>query len=160
MVQFAKSDRIAGPARSLLLASNSGVTLQGTVLDRGNHPIAGVKISLIQQTSAVAVFSAPNGDYVVNNLKPGAYRVVAAKAGYDTSLKNIQLSPGNNVPVDFRLDQQNSPLVTNLLRRELNRQSAIRGRVLTASGQPIPSATVTLESATAPAVLATTRTNQ
>src|SRR5207245_5425732 len=110
-VQFMASDRIAASTRSVLLTSVSGVTLMGSVLDTGNNPIPGAKIALIQQTSAVAVFTGPNGAFQLNKIKPGAYRVIASKAGFFSSLQNVTLGSGPTNSVEFRLKQQNSPLV-------------------------------------------------
>ncbi len=160
VVQFAAGDRIVTPARSSLLGSVSGVTLSGSVLDGENYPIAGAKISLIQQTSAVAVFTGANGSFQLNNIKPGAYRVIASKAGYGTSLQNITLSFGRGESVEFRLKQQNSPLVASLLKRELDRQTVIRGHVLGANGTGILNAMVTLKSTGGTSVNAVTRTDQ
>ena len=158
-VQFGAGDRIAGLTRSSLLSSVSGMTLRGSVLDTGNNPIAGAKIAVIQQTSAVAVFTGPNGGFELKNVKPGAFRVIASKAGFYSSLQNVTLGSGPSNSVEFRLKQQNSPLVASLLKRDLNRQATIRGRVLAANGNPIVNATVVLKPVAGASPLTTVKTN-
>ena len=158
-VQFGAGDRIAGLTRSSLLSSVSGMTLRGSVLDTGNNPIAGAKIAVIQQTSAVAVFTGANGGFELKNVKPGAFRVIASKAGFYSSVQDVTLGSGPSNSVEFRLKQQNSPLVASLLKRDLNRQATIRGRVLAANGNPVVNATVMLK-AVAGAPLTTVKTNQ
>jgi uncharacterized surface anchored protein len=109
----------------------------GSVVDHQNHPLAGAKISLIQQTSALAVFTGPTGAFVLNNIKPGLYRVIASKAGYDPSLQNVNLSSTVRASVQFRLNQQSSPAVASLLKTRTARPTIIRGRALDANGNPI-----------------------
>ncbi|HXI91092.1 MAG TPA: carboxypeptidase regulatory-like domain-containing protein [Blastocatellia bacterium] len=158
-VQFAASDRIALPIKTSLLVSASGGTVAGSVVDRQNHPLAGAKISLIQQTSGLAVFTGPTGAFVMNNIKPGQYHIIASKAGYDPSFQNVTLSSSVRESVQFRLNEQSSPAVAGLLKTRITRRATIRGRVLGANGNAIANATVALKLIAGNAVLTSINTN-
>jgi protocatechuate 3,4-dioxygenase beta subunit len=159
-VQFAANDRIALPTKTSLLVSASGGTVAGSVVDLQNHPLAGAKISLIQQTSALAVFTGPTGAFVLNNIKPGLYRVIASKAGCDPSLQNVTISSSVRASIQFRLNQQSSPSVATLLKSRTSRRTLIRGRVLGANGSAIGNATVALKPVAGNALLLSIHTNQ
>lgn len=138
-LQFAATDRIASPPKAQLFQTSSGVTVTGTVINRQNVPLSGTKISLVQGTSAIAVFTGQNGAFVLNNVRPGQYRVIASKAGYDPSLQNVTLSPGGKPTVQFRLNQQSSPAVANLLNeRAMSRVSDTGLKSTKQNPQPTP----------------------
>lgn len=159
-VQFAASDRVAPPSKPSLLVSGSGGAVAGSVADLQGHPLAGAKISLLQQTSALAAFTGPTGAFVLNDVKPGPYRVVASKAGYDPSFQNVTLGPGARASVNFRLSRQSSPAVAGLLEARTARRAVIRGRVLGTKGNAIANATVALRPAAGGAVLTSANTNR
>ena len=159
-VQFSPGDRIAPPARTPLLVSTAGGKVAGSVVDRQNLPLAGAKISLIQGASALSVFTGATGAFTLNNVKPGLYRIIAAKAGYDPSLQNVTLGSGVNPSVQFRLNQQSSPAVASLLMSHSKLRTAIRGRVLAANGNAIASATVAVKPIGGNAILASINTNK
>ena len=158
-VQFAASDRIALPTKTSLLVSASGGTVAGSVVDRQNHPLAGAKIAFIQQTSALAVFTGPTGAFVLNNIKPGQYHIIASKAGYDPSVQNMTLSSSAHGSVQFRLNEQSSPAVAGLLKTRITRRAMIRGRVLGANGNAIANATVSMKPIASNAILTSINTN-
>lgn len=157
--QFAASDRIALPTKTSLLVSASGGTVAGSVVDRQNHPLAGAKIAFVQQTSALAVFTGPTGAFVLNNIKPGQYHIIASKAGYDPSFQNVTLSSSARESVQFQLNEQSSPAVASLLKTRTTRRAMIRGRVLGAHGNAIANATVALKLIAGNAILTSINTN-
>lgn len=159
-IQFAPTDRIVASSLRSSLVVSSGATLRGTVTDNESHPLAGAKVSVIQEQSAVSVFTATDGSFGMRNLKPGSYRVIASKPGYENAVQNVNLASAPNRAIQFQLKQQNSTLVAGLLRRQMNRQSVIRGRVLGPNSNVIANATVALKATSATSPLATTKTNQ
>ncbi len=160
-IQFAPSDKISTSlVRPSLIVSGSGAAIKGVVFDSENHPLAGAKVSAIHEQSALAVFTAANGAFEIRNLKPGPYRLIASKAGYENSTQNLSLSSNGSESVNFQLKQQSSPLVASLLRNEMARRGVIRGRVLAANGGVIANAAVTLKTMSGTPVIATGKTNQ
>jgi len=159
-IRFAPSDRIGAPGRSSLSISGSGTVLKGTVSDNQDRPVTGAKVSVIQGQSALAVFTGPNGAFELRNLKSGPYRIIASKAGYQSSTQNITLSSGRSEPVIFQLKQQSSPLVGRLLTNESAQRGVIRGRVFAANGSAVANAAVTLKAMGGSAAIATNKTNQ
>ncbi len=146
-VRFAVVDRMNPGADTSLTVSASGATLTGLVVDRQNHALAGARITLLQQASALAILTGPNGAFVLSNVRPGQYRIVASRAGYEPVSQNMTLSSRASSSVQFRLDQQNSPLVANLLKARAPRTCLIRGRVVATGGRALAHATVILKPA-------------
>src|SRR5262249_15923656 len=64
-------------------------------------------------------FTGPNGAFVFNNIRPGQYRMIASKAGYDPLPQNVTLSQGKSASSQFRLMSQNSPAVARLLKMQV-----------------------------------------
>jgi protocatechuate 3,4-dioxygenase beta subunit len=153
-VQFTANDRLAPPPQTPLLDSTSGGTVGGAVFDNRNQPLAWAKVSLIQaisvsgnrnQPSALSTFTNPQGEFVLNNVKPGQYLVSASKVGYDPSHQNVRLGPGVGTSVQFRLSPQSSRAVADFLNHLTTRRITIRGRVLGRDGSAITNATVALK---------------
>lgn len=48
-------------------------------------------------------FTDAEGNYRIEDVKPGGYRAVAFKEGYGSSEKDVKVSPGESVRVDFEL---------------------------------------------------------
>lgn len=116
-VRFTEMDRITPAGEpSPLVSTSGGITVTGLVADGENHALAGAKVSLIGQTSALAVFTGSTGMFTLSHLRPGQYRIAAAKAGYEPSSQNVVLGSSAPSSIQFRLSQQNSPVVANLLK--------------------------------------------
>ena len=173
-VQFAPTDSLAKlPARGSLILRQGGCTLRGTILDNDNHPIAGAKVSVIQQISSAHVLTGPKGSFEVRNIKPGAYRLAVSRVGFESTNQSIVLRANETDDRNLQLRKQSSSLISGVVKNETERRRTIRnnvqptsrvevknsatriadsrggnisGRVTDAdSGKPVPSAVIAIE---------------
>jgi len=117
---FAAGDRVSnGLARPSVVLRGVGTVLRGAVVDRERHPLPGAKVTLLAHPSgAVTVVAGLKGNYELRDLKPGSYRVLAARAGYETSAQNISLNAGAPQSHDFQLHRSRSPQIGKLIARQ------------------------------------------
>lgn len=94
----------------LLLASlasaQSGrrATLRGNVIDDStNTPISGANVFLANTTLGASADS--NGAYVIRNVPPGTYDIVASCIGYTIGISRIIVSSVDSATIDIRLSQ-------------------------------------------------------
>jgi len=145
-VQFSAGHPVAKPSagRSLILPA-SGTMFKGTVVAEENRPVGGAKVVVVQENSAVSVFTGPKGTFQIRSLKPGSYRVVVSRAGYEGAGMNVTLRANASEDRGFRLKKQSSPVVASVLRNDAARRVRIRGLVRAPNGRPVPGATVHLK---------------
>lgn len=109
-IQFAPADKIANVLnRQALIVRGTGNVLRGVVFDPQKRPLAGAKVTVVQQTSAVSVLAGPRGNYLLRDLKPGPYRVLVSKAGHKTLAEAVTLRAGEVQPRNFQLRKTDSP---------------------------------------------------
>lgn len=85
-----------------LLFSQQFGEVRGTVYDREtNNPIAGASVIIVG--TALGSATDVNGNYVIRNVKPGAYKIQARFVGYGSQTKDVIVGPGETVTVDFYL---------------------------------------------------------
>ena len=133
-IQFVSADKVAKPfAKGSLIVRQAGSVLRGTVLDNENHPLVGAKVSVIQQGSSANVLTGPKGNFELKNLKPGPYRMVVSRVGFESTSQSIVLLPNGAERRDLQLRKQNSPLIAGVLKRETEQRSTNRGSVQVAN---------------------------
>ncbi len=82
-------------------------TITGTVTDPSGGVLPGVTVTATEQATGVAITVVTNetGLYAIPSLKVGTYTVEAALEGFKKALtRNLPLSAGTRVAVDFKLD--------------------------------------------------------
>lgn len=115
-IQFSSADTIPTIRnRQPLVVRGAGTILRGAVTDLQKRPLAGAKITVLQQTSVVSVISAVNGVYLLRDIRPGSYRVLVSRAGYDSIAQTIAVRAGEPQPRDFQLRKTDSPVLEKAL---------------------------------------------
>lgn len=67
----------------------TGITLRGTVKDAAGKPLAFASVFLNQTT--LGARSTESGEYVITNVPPGRYEVIASYLGYEPQLHAVKL---------------------------------------------------------------------
>lgn len=79
-------------------------SLTGTVTDIEGDPLPGANVYLSGTSRGAA--TSPDGRFVIENVPPGAYQVVASILGYTTGVQSIQVRGAAPVPpLMFRLEE-------------------------------------------------------
>jgi Carboxypeptidase regulatory-like domain len=145
---------------SQIFMRGAGASLHGVILDNLKRSVAGAKITLIQSESAVSVISGLNGGYEFRNIKPGMYRTIVSKLGYEGASQFVVVRVGGSESRDFQLNRTPSPLVEKAIAQArrtspsstvqtLTTQSRLNGMksatVDSQKGSPIPGATISTQ---------------
>ncbi|HEV8368762.1 MAG TPA: carboxypeptidase regulatory-like domain-containing protein [Pyrinomonadaceae bacterium] len=129
-LQFAPADSLAKlSAKGSLILRQGGSTLRGTILDNDNHPIAGAKVSVVQQIWSAHVLTGPKGSFEIKNLKPGPYRMAVSRVGFESTNQGIVLPANGTEDRNLQLRKQSSSLVSGVLKNEMERRRTIRNNV-------------------------------
>jgi uncharacterized membrane protein len=141
-VQYTSQDKVLKPIQTpKLTAVGSAAILQGVVTDIDRRPVAGAKITARQSSGAVSVRTGSEGIYLFRDLKPGKYRVMVSKAGFEGISRDLSVSASKTTKYDFKL-RRASKYIQDILERQRN----LRGRVTDSSTkQPIPGAIVSMK---------------
>jgi outer membrane receptor for ferrienterochelin and colicin len=92
-----------GEAVNVITAVEYGI-VKGYVTDGDTkEALQGVTIKINGTT--IGTFTDKRGYYEINNLKPGKYTVVASYVGYSANAKEITISSGKTVEINFSLSQ-------------------------------------------------------
>src|SRR2546430_1366168 len=92
-IKLASGDKV-NKAGTEIIALGGGATLRGKISDEQHRGITGAKIIVSQSTSSVSVSATTGGSYELKQLKPGLYRVLVSKFGYDDAAQPISLREG------------------------------------------------------------------
>ena len=149
-IQFSPGDRVpVALNRTSLLLPGSGTLVTGTVVDDQSHPIAGAKVSAVQESSAIAVFTGSGGTFELRNLKPGPYRIIVSKPGYDSASQNASLRSAARERRDFQLKKRSLQLPSDTRlspRPQIVRSGGVDGQVTDATtGRAISGATISIQ---------------
>jgi len=88
----------------LAQANNNYGTLVGTIADQDNgSPLPGANIILMQ--TLLGASSDLDGNFVVKRIPSGKYRVKASMMGYKSKIVAIEIRPGQQTRVHFRLQE-------------------------------------------------------
>jgi len=159
-IRFSPTDRIPiSLAKASLILPSSATVVKGTVVDSENRPVTGARVSVVQGSTAMAVTTGARGTFELRNLKPGPYRVVVSKSGYEGANQSLTLRTAASESRDFQLKKQTSPLVANVLRNDMARRVVIKGRVRGSDGRVVPNAVVELKPSDRSLASTSVRTN-
>jgi protocatechuate 3,4-dioxygenase beta subunit len=88
---------------NFVLVPNPG-TVQGTITGSGG-PLAGALVEVLSSTGLVVAADTADGagQYVINKLTPGSYRLRASSAAFQTSIIGFSVLAGQTVEVDVNL---------------------------------------------------------
>lgn len=119
-VAFAPGDtNSTAQNRTRLLVRGAGTVLRGSVFGQNNRPLAGAKVSVVETAAqggnAVTALANRQGGFELRDLKPGSYRVLVSKAGYEPTAQSVALRAGAPAPLEFRLKQMRSPFLDRAL---------------------------------------------
>lgn len=84
----------------LVLLKANGI-IKGTVVGTDNYPIAGVQIKTDPGTAIVTTDA--NGQFTLDNIAPGKYKLLASKQDYIDFTTDIVVTAGNITKADFIL---------------------------------------------------------
>jgi len=76
-------------------------TLEGTITDTDNEPLAGANVFLVESSQGTA--TGPDGTYQIDNISPGAYTVRITFVGFRTIERQIELSAGETLTRNFTM---------------------------------------------------------
>ena len=127
---FAPGDTVAkGMARPSVVLRGVGTVLRGAVVDNERHPLPGARVTLLARPSGmISVLAGSKGNYELRDLKPGTYRMLVARVGYETSAQTISLNAGAPQSRDFQLKRSRSALSEKLLAKQRAGQREGRGQ--------------------------------
>lgn len=153
-IKFSARDAVAATAtsRGSLIAAAAGATLRGSVLDNDNRALSGARVSAIQGESIASVVTRSNGTFELRNLKPGPYRLMIAKVGFEGVSQQVILRSNGTEERNFKIKKQSSRLISDLLRNQPQRRIETS---TTSAGGARPA-----ESRTSVSPLVTTRTGR
>ncbi len=123
-----------GELVGLRLVLERGATVTGQVLDAEGQPAAGVSVRVLEPAAAsrlpgvMSARTGADGSYVLEEVPPGLRIVVAERKGSEKAAREIQVTAGVNL-LDLRLARAGV---------------RVSGRVVDASGSPVPGAIVEL----------------
>jgi general secretion pathway protein D len=81
-------------------------TLIGKVVDRSNHGISGVKVSL-GGSNYKPVKTQQGGIFIYENMRPGVYVIKLEKEGYSITSEVANIKQGKTTDLDIYLDKKN-----------------------------------------------------
>lgn len=119
-VAFAPGDTTgAAPNRARLLVRGAGTVLRGSVLGQDGRALAGAQVSVVEAVAqgggAVRALANRQGGFELRDLKPGLYRVLVSKAGYEPTAQSVALRAGTAAPLEFHLKRIRTPFLDRAL---------------------------------------------
>jgi len=86
------------------LWAQTTATIQGTIADASNVPLAGVQVLATGGQGVKTVTTNEKGFYLIPNLAPGVYELIATLQGYAPGeLRQIRLQPGQTLTMNLTL---------------------------------------------------------
>jgi len=85
-----------------------GTTLRGSVRDQNGRAIAGASVTALQGKTAskgALARTASDGRFVLKDLNPGAYRVIASRSGHSRAATDVKITAGGTTSCELRLKQ-------------------------------------------------------
>ncbi len=137
----------------------SGVVLRGQLIDQTSHPISGAKVTLAAPGAALSVRTDSNGRYLLRNLKPGDYRLIAAMAGKVAESRDVTLRGADMRDMNIQL--RNTPgSGSYVLAGARAHLRGIRGEVCDSHHKPLPKVQIEVRKAGKSAIVERILTNQ
>src|SRR5579863_5888097 len=99
--------RTAGEMKALVAAQTGG-TIKGVVTNDKGEPMVGASIILSGQPKGTP--AGLQGEFTIEGIKPGKYIVQVSAVGYQTVLKDVTVSNGQVVELNFQLKSGGNPM--------------------------------------------------
>jgi outer membrane receptor protein involved in Fe transport len=100
LVVFVLSMVVVAPG----LWAQTTATIHGTIADKNNVPLVGVQVLATGDQGVRTVLTDEKGFYLIPNLAPGIYELIATLQGYAPGeLRKIQLQPGQTLTLNLTL---------------------------------------------------------
>ncbi len=87
-------------------AQQGGASLAGIVRDDTGGVIPGVTVTATRSGEAAApeiAVTGVEGDFRINNLRPGTYRIEAVLDGFQPAVREVKLTTGQSLEVEFKI---------------------------------------------------------
>lgn len=78
-------------------------TLSGTVVDTENEPIVGALVQL--KPSPLGAVTDLNGQYAIDNIKSGKYKIEVSYLGYELFVRDVVLGSAEKIVVDVKMEK-------------------------------------------------------
>lgn len=138
--------RSSATPQDRLIAAGAGTTLRGAVSDEQNRSVAGAKVSAISTSGSASVASIrtrADGSFELKDLKPGEYRILVDKEGFDSRSQKVHLRSGGSERLSFHLRGSSSALIKPVVDHRIKNQIVeVRGQIRATNGALIPNAHV------------------
>jgi protocatechuate 3,4-dioxygenase beta subunit len=154
-IPLRRADIASASAPELAIALTRSAAVNGQVVDTTGETVVGVRVyadrvdaDALPQTSLLKFVATTDdrGEYRLGGLPPGRYSVTAVGAQDPGAVATLALQPGDDLlGIDFTaLPSPHSAMVSSPQPPETPERGTIRGRVLSAAGRAIATATVTI----------------
>ena len=98
------------------LAKGSGTLLKGTVISEEKRALGGAKVTaVVSGGGGLSVLTGGNGIYEFKDLKPGSYRLLAKKAGFQEASQPVVLQAGRGEVRNFSLKKSSAQIQKAIL---------------------------------------------
>ncbi|MBX3238824.1 MAG: TonB-dependent receptor [Chitinophagaceae bacterium] len=104
----------------LLIAQSSQV--KGTVINSDGSPAEAVSVQLEGKT--IAAVTNASGDYILNNIQPGSWRIVVSGIGVRTQRRQITIAANEILTINFSLEKVSTDLEEILVNSRKNTEHA------------------------------------
>jgi iron complex outermembrane receptor protein len=95
-------------AHSLSQAQSKSGIIKGTILSEDSSPLAGINISL--QGTLLGAATDINGNFVIRNIPPGTYTLLATGIGYSAKKENVTVQAGKTTELSYKLKEHTNEL--------------------------------------------------
>ncbi|MCK4396201.1 carboxypeptidase-like regulatory domain-containing protein [candidate division WOR-3 bacterium] len=118
----------------IILAEDFG-KIEGTVTDKKNNkPLP--MVNVIVKGTSLGSASGVDGNFVITNITPGDYSIMATMMGYKAVTKSVKVLPGETTLLDFELKESTIELggivVTGTRTPRYIKEIPVRTEVITA----------------------------
>lgn len=107
LISYAFSVLILGIVTTAAVAQSGG-TIRGTVANDNQQPIANINIGL--EGTAMGDASNNQGEFIIRQVPPGTYTIVASGVGFTTERKKITIQSGQLLTLEVQLSKSNRQL--------------------------------------------------
>ncbi|MEF3280588.1 MAG: carboxypeptidase regulatory-like domain-containing protein [Elusimicrobiota bacterium] len=89
----------------------SSSLLSGKIVDESSNAIKGVKVYLSHKTFEKTIYTDDNGNYSIDNLPPGLYKMEISKEGYVSDGKKFSIAANDNIKFDFTMKKSQGSII-------------------------------------------------
>jgi hypothetical protein len=96
---------VAAVPPRLVALDRTGGLVRGHIRDQNDKDLPGVRVSLLRGGGTLSVLTGSAGRFALRDVSPGDYRVVIARPGFETAMRQIVLKPRGDEKIDLKLRQ-------------------------------------------------------